>query len=110
MFWKLIIFCFIVLEFLGCSLLPFSEQNKVAESCYESLYMSSNHECMESELKDLEEDLSSDERSIYEMAKRKLSDRYQQLYFLRLTPRERKAYLSYIYDGDPPVYFKNSMF
>ena len=82
----------------------------MSERCYESIYMGENEDCLNSEITMLEEDLSDSERSIYEMAKRKISDKYQKLYFLRLSPRERRDYLSYIYNGEPPVYLKRGFF
>jgi len=44
------------------------------------------------------------------MAKRKISDKYQQLYFLKLSTREKREYLTYLYNGEPPVYYKNGVF
>ena len=100
----------IVLELFGCSSTNLGE-DLVSEQCYESEYMSQNDNCLDSEIYKLEEDLNDRERTIYEMAKRKISDKYHQLYFLRLSPVERRDYLAYLYDGEPPVYMRrNSIF
>mgnify|MGYP001409300719 CR=1 FL=1 len=95
----------IVLELFGCSNFNVKEE-LVSEQCYESDYMKKNENCLDVEIYELEEDLNDRERTIYEMAKRKISDKYHKLYFLRLSPRERRNYLAYLYGGEPPVYMR----
>ena len=102
--------CLVLLIASGCSTFFLESDTAEQKYCYESEYMKSNLECLDAELQTLEEKLSSGERSIYEMAKEKLSDKYQKVYFLRLSPHERRRYLAYIYNGEPPVYYKNSLF
>ena len=110
MIFRLIIVCILILEFFGCSSISPTIKVETHQSCYESEYMEDNSECIENELISLEQELNDNQRSIYEMAKRKLSDKYQQLYFLRLSPSERISYLSYIYEGDPPIFVRKSFF
>jgi hypothetical protein len=110
MLFRTVILGFFILEFFGCSSSLFTTEQVVSERCYESSYMGSDDTCLSSEITELEQDLSEGEMAIYEMAKRKISDKYHQLYFLRLSPREKRDFLTYIYNGEPPVYFKNSIF
>ena len=110
MLFRVLLIGFFILELFGCSAIPIKRNYTISERCYESSYMVQNEECLDSEIIELEEDLSDSDRAIYEMAKRKISDRYQQLYFLRLSPKERRSYLSYIYNGEPPVYQRNGIF
>ena len=107
---RVLILGFFILEFFGCSSSLLTGEQMVSERCYESSYMGSDDTCISNEITELEEELTEGEIAIYEMAKRKISDKYHQLYFLRLSPRERRDFLSYIYNGEPPVYFRNSIF
>ena len=110
MFFRIVFFSILVLELFGCSSMDQISRNSMTEQCYETKFMENDESCLDLEINELEQDLSESDRSIYEMAKRRISDKYQQLYFLRLTSREKRDYLSYIYDGEPPVYYKNSIF
>tara|TARA_B100000886_G_C20352516_1_gene461516 strand:- start:680 stop:1012 length:333 start_codon:yes stop_codon:yes gene_type:complete len=107
---RILFFSFIILEFFGCAGTRVFSKKEIPNRCYESDYMEENSFCLDREISTLEGDLTDRERSIYEMAKRKINDKYHQLYFLRLSPRERKEYLSYMYNGEPPVYYRNSFF
>jgi len=112
MLFRVLIIGFFILEFFGCSSTEtiLASKDSLPERCYESSYMMHNPECLESEIVGLEEDLDDSDRVIYEMAKRKISDKYQQLYFLKLSTREKREYLTYLYNGEPPVYYKNGVF
>lgn len=111
MLFRVLILGFFILQFFGCSSSVFLSKEKVTpEHCYESSYMTSNSECLENEIIELEGELDDSDRAIYEMAKRKISDKYQQLYFLRLSYREKREYLTYLYNGEPPVYVRNNIF
>ena len=103
-------FSILVLELFGCSTMDQMSKISISEQCYETQFMENDDSCLDAEIIQLEQDLSERDRSIYEMAKRRISDKYQQLYFLRLNSREKRDYLSYIYDGEPPVYYRNSIF
>ena len=110
MFFRIAFFSVLVLELFGCSSMDQMASNSMSEQCYETEFMENDESCLDVEIIELEQDLSESDRSIYEMAKRRISDKYQQLYFLRLTSREKRDYLSYIYDGEPPVYYRNGIF
>ena len=111
MIFRIIIISFFILEFFGCSaLVQIGSEQGATDACRLADYKEPDTGCLDNEITSLEEDLNMDERVIYEMAKRKLSDKYQKLYFLRLGPSEKVSYLRYIYGGDTPVYYKKSFF
>ena len=110
MLFRVLIIGVFILELFGCSSTSEIKNAGVSDKCYESTYMANNDDCLNFEIKELENDLNDIERSIYEMAKRKINDKYHKIYFLRLSPRERRDYLAYLYNGEPPVYVKNSFF
>ena len=111
MIYRIIVIAFVILEFFGCSSNRAYDAGSIEnEGCYYSKLMESDQECIDQEISKLEEDLNAREQVIYEMAKRKLSDKYHQLYFLRLKPAEKVSYLNYIYGGEPPIYHKRSIF
>ena len=84
MFFRIAFFSVLVLELFGCSSMD-QAGNSMSEQCYETEFMENDESCLDVEITELEQDLSESDRSIYEMAKRRISDKYQQLYFLRLT-------------------------
>ena len=55
------------------------------------------------ELKILENELSDDEYLEYQMVRSRLNGVSGRIYFLKLTKKEKKIYLTYIFHGQMPV-------